>query len=164
MAKTYQSYLLIFLISFVLSLALVPLSRLLAFRYRVLDVPDGRKRHGKAMPYLGGVAILISFHAIVIGCLSSLFVLRTSGVVERIFPWVSQEVPHIYAVMGKLMALLIGSVGMFSLGLIDDILGAKFDFRIKFLFQIFIAVAMTFFGIRTDFLQNAFLDNMFTVL
>lgn len=164
MSKTYQSYLLIFLTSFVLSLALVPLSRLLAFRFRVLDVPDARKRHGKAMPYLGGVAVLVSFHAIVIGSLMSLFLLRTSGLVGRLFPWLYQEIPHIYSVMGKLMALLVGSVGMFSLGLTDDILGAKFDYRIKFLFQVVIAIAMTFFGIRTDFLQNDLLDNIFTVL
>lgn len=164
MSRTYQSYLLIFLISFVVSLALVPLSRLLAFRFRVLDVPDLRKRHGKAMPYLGGLAIILSFHLIVMGSLAGLFFLRKSGFLIGLFPWIPEEMPRLLLVMSKLIALLVGSVGMFSLGLIDDILGAKFDFRLKFIFQVVIAIAMTLFGIRTDFLQNDFLDNLFTVL
>jgi len=164
MSKTYQSYLLIFLISFVLSLALVPFSRLLAFRFHVLDVPDRRKKHGRVMPYLGGLAVIITFNLMVVGCLSSLFALRHTSFLSNLFPWIPQEIPHIFSVLGKLIALLVGSVGMFSLGLVDDILGAKFDFRLKFAFQIIIAIAMTFFGIRTDFLQNEFLDNLFTVL
>ena len=52
-----------FAASFLISLPVVPLCRVLARRTGIMDVPksEGHKLHGKATPLLGGVAILISW-------------------------------------------------------------------------------------------------------
>ncbi len=51
-----------FLIALFLSLYFTPIIRKAAIRYGVLDVPDsGLKSHGESTPYLGGVAIYLSF-------------------------------------------------------------------------------------------------------
>src|SRR5262249_604999 len=53
--------------SAVLGAALVPLTRRLARRYGVIDEPGGRKLHTVATPRLGGVAVFVSFLAVVLG-------------------------------------------------------------------------------------------------
>ena len=54
-----------FAASFLISLPVVPLCRVLARRTGIMDVPksEGHKLHGKATPLLGGVAILIAWLA-----------------------------------------------------------------------------------------------------
>ncbi len=50
--------------SFILSLALTPLARSLALRYRLVDEPDGhRKLHGQDIPMAGGIAIFVAASA-----------------------------------------------------------------------------------------------------
>ncbi len=50
------------LISFLLTLYLVPLCSTIAYRIGVLDIPDGKiKKHEKSIPYLGGVAVYLGF-------------------------------------------------------------------------------------------------------
>src|SRR5699024_5336041 len=51
-------------ISFAISLLIVPLLIFLAKRFGFVDYPNYRKVHKVPMPYLGGVAILLSFTAI----------------------------------------------------------------------------------------------------
>jgi UDP-GlcNAc:undecaprenyl-phosphate GlcNAc-1-phosphate transferase len=51
----------VFCVSFVLCLLLTPLARALAFRYRLLDRPDGeRKLHKLPTPTAGGIVVLLS--------------------------------------------------------------------------------------------------------
>ncbi|MCK5632553.1 undecaprenyl/decaprenyl-phosphate alpha-N-acetylglucosaminyl 1-phosphate transferase [bacterium] len=51
-----------FIISFLFAFYLIPIIRNVAFRLNILDVPDGKvKKHKKATPYLGGIAIYIAF-------------------------------------------------------------------------------------------------------
>jgi UDP-GlcNAc:undecaprenyl-phosphate GlcNAc-1-phosphate transferase len=55
-------YLFTFVLAFVLSLYLTPVMRRAALQFGIVDRPDGRlKKHKKPMPYLGGVAIYLSF-------------------------------------------------------------------------------------------------------
>jgi UDP-GlcNAc:undecaprenyl-phosphate GlcNAc-1-phosphate transferase len=50
------------LLSFVLTLVFVPCAKTLAQWLNILDVPDGKiKLHHKAIPYLGGFAVYLSF-------------------------------------------------------------------------------------------------------
>lgn len=51
-------------ISFAISLLIVPLLIFLAKRFGFVDYPNYRKVHKVPMPYLGGVAILLSFTAV----------------------------------------------------------------------------------------------------
>jgi UDP-GlcNAc:undecaprenyl-phosphate GlcNAc-1-phosphate transferase len=51
-----------FILSLVLSLYLTPVMRRAALQFGIVDRPDGRlKKHKKPMPYLGGIAIYLSF-------------------------------------------------------------------------------------------------------
>lgn len=55
-------YILLFIIALALSLLSVPLVKKIAWRFKVLDIPnDSRKIHTKPIPFLGGFAIFISF-------------------------------------------------------------------------------------------------------
>jgi|GEM_PF-197754 len=53
--------LIIFLVTLVLVLILTPIFRKVAERLNILDRPAGRKIHPEPVPYLGGVAIYLSF-------------------------------------------------------------------------------------------------------
>lgn len=87
------------LISFLLTFYLVPLLASFALRLKVLDVPDGKiKKHEKAVPYLGGVAIFIGF-------------LISLGLV---FP-----------VENQILLFIVGATLLLFVGLIDDLLCLK---------------------------------------
>ena len=55
------SYILIFIIAFVLSLLLTPLVKYLSYKINILDRPDQRKIHAKPIPLMGGIVVFISF-------------------------------------------------------------------------------------------------------
>ncbi len=59
-------YLAAFLVSLLLALALTPVVRHFAIRYGIMAQPGHRKVHLKPVPYLGGLAIFISFVATVV--------------------------------------------------------------------------------------------------
>ncbi len=89
-----------FLASFGLALALTPLVRQLAERYRIIAQPPSVKAHAldyRAIPYLGGLAICASF------TVATLAFLPMSR---------------------QLAALLIGGLILAALGAADDVLGA----------------------------------------
>jgi len=53
-----------FIFSMLLAIYLIPVLIQAAFKFNVLDVPDGKiKKHKKAIPYLGGLAIYLPFVA-----------------------------------------------------------------------------------------------------
>ncbi|MBD3231207.1 hypothetical protein GF322_00940 [Candidatus Dependentiae bacterium] len=53
-----------FIFSTLLAIYLIPVLIKTAFKFNILDVPDGKiKKHQKAVPYLGGVSIYIPFIA-----------------------------------------------------------------------------------------------------
>lgn len=51
-----------FLLGLIFALILTPVVRKIGRRYRILDTPDGeRKKHKKAVPLLGGMAVFLAF-------------------------------------------------------------------------------------------------------
>jgi UDP-GlcNAc:undecaprenyl-phosphate GlcNAc-1-phosphate transferase len=55
-------YFITFAVALILSLYLTPVMRRAALQFGIVDRPDGRlKKHKKPMPYLGGIAIYLSF-------------------------------------------------------------------------------------------------------
>ena len=67
MSGGWWQYLGVFLGSLVLSLFFTPLAIRIAMRNRILDQPGDHKSHSTPVPYLGGVAIVVSFAAVVAG-------------------------------------------------------------------------------------------------
>ncbi|KPJ61624.1 MAG: hypothetical protein AMJ46_00565 [Latescibacteria bacterium DG_63] len=53
-----MTYLVAFPVALLLSLLFSPLSRVLALRYSLVDIPDGTRFHTSPVPLLGGVAVL----------------------------------------------------------------------------------------------------------
>lgn len=97
------SYAVVFLVAFLLSVILVPVSRRLAFRWNILDRPRGRHQHQVATAKLGGLALYVSFTVAV--------VLAQFLPVPRFDPWE----------LVRLSGLLLGGVFIFVMGLLDDI-------------------------------------------
>lgn len=60
------AYPLVLLASLALSLVLVPVALGVSLRFRIFDHPGPAKSHTRAVPYLGGAAIVLSFAAVVL--------------------------------------------------------------------------------------------------
>jgi len=101
-------YSLIFLIltSLFLALALTPLCKRLAWRLRIVDLPDAqRKLHGGPVPRLGGLAILAS----ILGAYGLLLLARfSSGAI------IWQDLPLVLRILPSMLVV-------FAVGLADDI-------------------------------------------
>ena len=82
-------------IAFVFSFASTPLVEKLAYKWNAIDVPsDGRRMHKRAIPRLGGLAIIFGF-AIAVLCF---------GIMTR-----------------EVLAILGGSLIIALMGIVDDI-------------------------------------------
>lgn len=63
-AQVLNGYLFVFVIAFLVALLTTPVVRLIAVRARIVDHPDGdRKHHRASVPYLGGVAVFLGLVA-----------------------------------------------------------------------------------------------------
>lgn len=129
-------YGILFIVSCALSLLLTPVFRIIAIALNVYDKPDEpRKIHTTPIPYLGGLAVIVSFFAVA---------------------YLARELhPEFY--MGyseKINGVLIGMGFLLILGLYDDI--KKMNPLIKLLGQIAVASIIYFYRIRIDFITNPF--------
>ena len=100
MSGGWWQYLGVFLGSLVLSLFLTPLAIRVALRNRILDQPGEHKSHSTPVPYLGGVAIVVSFSVVVAG--AAILDSSTAGTDELV----------------KILAI---GLGLAAMGLIDDL-------------------------------------------
>lgn len=87
------------IISFLITYYFIPLLCKMAYKWGVLDVPDGAiKRHEQTTPYLGGVAVYCGF---------------ISGLAL------------VYPLENSIFSLLVGSTLLLFIGLIDDLVVLK---------------------------------------
>lgn len=91
--------------AFILSLAIGPLIKKLAWRYQWFDKPDHRKIHQYPTPRIGGIAIFVSFAVIS-------FVTSYNSLVSPVA-----------LTFGRFMIFLVGSLLIFLLGVFDDLRG-----------------------------------------
>ena len=124
MEATELKYLLVFALSLILSLILVPAVSRLARRLNILDCPGKDRWHNRAVPNMGGVAIFISF------MLASV-----------VFVPFQREV----------WVILSGAAVIFILGFLDDRFGTHP--RIKFVVQLGVALALILLGVRLRILS-----------
>jgi UDP-GlcNAc:undecaprenyl-phosphate GlcNAc-1-phosphate transferase len=122
------------LVAFIVSVLATPAIIRFALREGVLDKPNDRKPHDKAVPNIGGTAVFA-------GVITAIFVC---------FPFLPEQLrpDEIYAVLG----ISLGASLIFIVGLFDDLFGLR-PAR-KFLFQILIAAAGILFGIKIGFLSG----------
>ena len=115
-----------FLISLVLAAALTPMVRAFAIARGWFDYGlEARKVHGRPIPRLGGVAIVLAFYAPLLGML-----LYPTGMAL-----------HFYADAKRASALMLGGLAIAALGLYDDLRGA--GAVKKLLVQLGVAGALT---------------------
>ncbi len=115
------------LISAVLAYLLTPLSKKLAYKLKIVDVPkDSRRMHTDSIPLFGGSAIIVAFFAAVL-------------------PFLELDKTVIAGLVG---ALIIGVMGA-----VDD----KYDLPawFKLIIQLFAAAVPVIAGLRIDFVALA---------
>jgi UDP-GlcNAc:undecaprenyl-phosphate GlcNAc-1-phosphate transferase len=100
-------YLLVFTVAFCLSIAMTPLAARLGRRWKMVDVPGGRRQHTGVVPRTGGIALYTAF----------LLAALLTVVLGRRLP--APEGPDPKEPL-RIAAILLGSTFMFLVGLDDD--------------------------------------------
>ena len=101
MELNFSEYLALFFTALIFVGVLTPLVRKIALRIEILDAPtESHKTHKEAIPYLGGVAIIIGT------CLTTYLAIVVSGQARA---------------LSLVSAVLIPAVLMGVIGLVDDI-------------------------------------------
>jgi UDP-GlcNAc:undecaprenyl-phosphate GlcNAc-1-phosphate transferase len=128
-----------FILSIVCGTILTPIVRRFAERIGALDhALSSRKIHGRPIPRLGGVGIVLAFYAPLVGLL-----LFHSGVSEMFL-----------AERQKVVALFVGGIAIALLGIYDDLRGAGAGR--KFVVQFAVAGFMYAMGYRVESIANPF--------
>ncbi len=161
----YIVYFCCFIMSFLLSLILVPVARKFATKHGMLDHPGEWKIHLKPKPLLGGAAICISFIVTVLINLLILFCCSEIFCLIHLMPdFLLSEIHLIKAVLPKLAVILVGGIFICVLGLVDDTIH-KLSVKTKLMGQIMVALLLISFGIRiTLFIENNFISSIITVV
>jgi len=136
---TELAFAIIFLLSFSVSLGLVPIARWLSYRLGAVSHPGGRRHESEPMPRLGGIAIFVAFMIAVIAA--------------QFLPVPHQDPNEII----RLTGLLLGSTFCFVFWLLDDIY--DFNWFLQALGQIFVAAIAILFLIFIEFFNNPITGN-----
>jgi UDP-GlcNAc:undecaprenyl-phosphate GlcNAc-1-phosphate transferase len=140
-----MTYLTVFLLSLLLSLAFTPLMRKAALRLKIMDVPNNSvKTHKEPVPYLGGLAVWLSFFL-------TMVVLRLT----TNFPT---------GTLHALRGIIYASVLILILGIIDDLHIRGLHYTWKFLIQFIAAGILVLFDIRIKFVQSTVLSVALTLI
>ncbi|NIM02869.1 undecaprenyl/decaprenyl-phosphate alpha-N-acetylglucosaminyl 1-phosphate transferase [bacterium] len=134
------SYILVFLLSGLISLVVTPLIPLLARKFGVMDRPDERKVHRRLVPSWGGLAIYLAFS----GSIALIFLFHDAFRVLLRY--------HHFLVQKYLVGILVGATIITILGLIDDKKGT--NPTIKLLVQVIAAIVLLWYGIRIVGINN----------
>ncbi|WP_342553061.1 MraY family glycosyltransferase [Paenibacillus sp. FSL R7-0652] len=128
-----------FLVSMGLALALTPLVKKFAIRIGAMDTPNARKVHTRIMPRLGGLGIFLAF------------VITVAALLPFVSAWFTTRD------MSFVSAFLVGGSIIVLIGALDD----RFELsaKVKLLGQIVAASVVVFgFNIRVDFVNIPFQD------
>jgi len=136
------SYILVFLLSGLISLALTPLIPFLARKFGVMDRPSERKVHHRVVPSWGGLAIYVAF----IGSIALIFLFNGAFRVLLRYRY--------FMVQRYLAGIVLGATIITILGLIDDKKGLSPI--TKLLGQIIGAIVLLWYGIRIVGINNPF--------
>jgi len=136
------SYILVFLLSGLISLGVTPLIFLLARKFGVMDRPSERKVHRRLIPSWGGLAIYLAFS----GSIALIFLFHDAFRLLLRY--------HNFLVQKYLVGILLGATIITILGLIDDKKGL--NPVAKLLGQVIAVVVLLWYGIRIVGINNPF--------
>ena len=130
------TYVVAFLIALAVAAVLTPLVTAIAHRLHLFDIPDQiRKVHVRAVPRLGGIAVVLAFLCAIAGLYALPF---GRGAVSA----------ALFADSTMAYAFAVGALAIVALGVYDDLRGASA--KLKFAVQISVAVAMWGAGFRVE--------------
>ena len=158
--KWWQVYLAVCAVATLLSAVLTLLCRRLAPALGFLDRPkkEEHKKHGRAVPVLGGLAMLLAWLLTIGGG-----ILGPHAIKPLLSTNVTAYPPGIQTVSSQLIVLVLGAAALVALGLVDD----RWPLTAfpKFVGQFCVAGAVACWGIRiTLFWHNPFVTWFITAL
>lgn len=140
---SHATNLLIFFGSMITSSALVPLMRLLAFKFSILDNPNQvHKTHSQSTPYLGGLVIVIP---ITILALTGPFIFFNT-----------------FDYLNRVLTILLPALLLSLVGLYDDMKNISANFRL--LVQSLLAFLITIYLMDLGFIIQIFENNVANAL
>jgi len=157
-------YAYLLLSSVILSLLLVPLAKKLAIRWNIHDQPGERKIHQTPKPYLGGVAIFLSYIIVLLLNLILFVVLKDDAYFQSNFPFLAAQYSLLIHVWPKLAAILLGAFLIVTVGVIDDINSTLISPKLKLLLQTLAAFIAVYFGVRISFFPYDWLDWIISIV
>lgn len=129
----------LFVLGAILTCILTPLVRYLALKKGFVDCPQrARKVHQQATPRLGGAAILMSF--LIVSAFAGFFVPQFREMIVGAKPFVG--------------VILLGSIGIFVIGFLDDL--ARLSPKVKLLGE-FMVAGVVVWGANLSFSEIQFL-------
>ncbi len=140
-----MSYITAFFFSFFATFLLTPICRFVAIKLKILDYPvSDIKTHKIPIPYLGGLAIAISFYI-------TLFLVRLT----THFP-----TGTLYSLRG----IFYGGLIILFIGLVDDFKYKGIHFTTKFFGEIIAALLLVFYGIKINFISPNWVAFIITLI
>ncbi len=147
---------LIYIMAFLITLFVVPLTIKLAHKIKAIDIPnDDRRVHKKPIPRIGGIAIVIGVTITILfassaGIFQVNMVDKVQGTVFLSWNirWMAQDI------INPIVGVTLGGLMIFTLGFVDDMIDMKP--KIKLLGQIVVASFVYAIGVRIDFMSNFF--------
>lgn len=140
-------------------LAVTPIMIRLGIKFNMMDVPSGRKCHQRSTPYLGGIAVFLSFWSAIVICFASDGLLAHFGLhllsVNQVMSLGLGDIGF------KISAIFAGSLMMLVVGMVDD----KFNLqpKIKLGFQVVAAALLLISGMSINlFGSNVVLNTVAT--
>lgn len=131
---SFLAFAIVFLLSFSVSLALVPVSRWLSFKINATSKPDHRRHEAEPMPRLGSVAIFAGFIVAIIAA--------------QYLPVPRQDPEG----LTRLIGLVLGSIFVFFFWMMDDIF--EFNWLVQAIAQVITAIIAISFLIFIEFFNN----------
>ncbi|MCC5877936.1 MAG: undecaprenyl/decaprenyl-phosphate alpha-N-acetylglucosaminyl 1-phosphate transferase [Candidatus Sumerlaeia bacterium] len=122
-------FILILILTALVSLVAVRLSMGLSHRLGILDKPDPRKSHRGAIPYLGGLGMLL---AVLVGLSASALLFPTLVILRQT----------------EMAVILLGAIVIFTVGLWDDVRPIRAV--LKLALQIGVGAMMWWLGLRLE--------------
>lgn len=136
----------LFLVSSLCMLVFTPLFVRLGTRWGVVDAPGPRKVHHHPMPLVGGWAIFATISVVLWGHLLGALLIRGSALEAHLSDTVLIYLHRAPELIGKILPFYVGAVGIFGLGLFDDLKGISVKSRL--VVQLLLAAALAAGGLR----------------
>ena len=144
------AFVIVFAISFVLSLITTPIAAKLGRRWGIVAVPDERRRHVGSVPHSGGIALYLSFAV----------ALLAVAVMPAEWMPPTPEGPDPNEIT-RLAGVFFGLTFLFIVGLVDDL--KELPARTQFVFHVIASLIAMAFLIFIELVNNPFTDTQFWI-